>query len=150
MNAARIGSLDLGGPTDVDTMTPANPSCSTRDDKRREGSGDAKGKGRAETAPSAPYTQEERARLKRDWGGEFKFLTTHGLSIYKEDDRDEGRRMARAMMERDADVEDGGGADGRKRRRVGDDKDEDGEVGINDDMPPGHVANHAFTDEELD
>ncbi|KAK4155335.1 hypothetical protein C8A00DRAFT_42055 [Chaetomidium leptoderma] len=69
----------------------------------REVSDGGKGKDKAEAAPSAPYQEEEKGWLKREWGGEFKFLTAHGLSIYKEEDRDEGRRMARAMMEVDED-----------------------------------------------
>jgi hypothetical protein len=62
-----------------------------------------KGKAKAEAAPSAPYTEEEKGWLKREWGDEFKFLTTYGLSIYKDEDRDEGRRIVRAMMEVDED-----------------------------------------------
>lgn len=60
-----------------------------------------KGKDKAEAAPSAPYTEAEKGWLKREWGGEFKFLAAYGLSTYKDEDRDEGRRMARAMMEVD-------------------------------------------------
>jgi hypothetical protein len=45
-----------------------------------------------------PYTTEEKAWLKANYGGEFKFLRTLGLSIYKEDDREEGRSIARSFM----------------------------------------------------
>lgn len=62
-----------------------------------------KGKNKAEAAPSALYTEEEEGWLKREWGGEFKFLTAYGLSIYKDKDRDEGRRIVRAMREVDED-----------------------------------------------
>ncbi|KAK4182170.1 hypothetical protein QBC35DRAFT_396505 [Podospora australis] len=48
-----------------------------------------------------PYTSEERQWLQRHWGGEFKFLQAYGLSIYKEEDREEGRRIVRAFMEQD-------------------------------------------------
>jgi hypothetical protein len=54
-----------------------------------------------EAAPAARYTAEERNWLQRNWGGEFHFLGAHGLSIYKEDDREEGRRIVRAMMRQD-------------------------------------------------
>ncbi|KAK4117069.1 hypothetical protein N656DRAFT_773078 [Canariomyces notabilis] len=55
------------------------------------------------------YTAEEKEWLKRNWGGEFRFLTSHGLSIYDEDDREEGRRIVRAIMEKDDDEERGNG-----------------------------------------
>ncbi|KAK4033178.1 hypothetical protein C8A01DRAFT_40370 [Parachaetomium inaequale] len=51
--------------------------------------------------PSPPYTKEEKDWLKRHWDGEFKFLLAYGMSIYKEEDREEGRRIVRAMMEQD-------------------------------------------------
>lgn len=54
--------------------------------------------GQAEAAPSATYTEEENGSLKREWGGELKFLAAYRLSIYKDEDRDDGRRMARTMM----------------------------------------------------
>lgn len=56
-----------------------------------------------EKGQSAPYTKEEKDWLKRNWGGEFKFLIAYGLSIYDDDDREEGRRIARAMMAADED-----------------------------------------------
>jgi hypothetical protein len=46
----------------------------------------------------ALYSAEEKAWLKTHYDGEFKFLRVHGLSIYKEEDRDDGRSIARAMM----------------------------------------------------
>jgi hypothetical protein len=44
------------------------------------------------------YTAEEKAWLKQKWGGEYKMLIAHSLSIYKEEDRKEGRSITRAMM----------------------------------------------------
>ncbi|KAF4984518.1 hypothetical protein FZEAL_314 [Fusarium zealandicum] len=41
---------------------------------------------------------EEKQWLKRHWGSEFKFLASYGLSIYKEDDREEGRATLRAII----------------------------------------------------
>lgn len=52
---------------------------------------------------SPPYTNQEKNWLKQHWGGEFQFLIVYGLSIHKDEDRDEGRRIARAMMEDDED-----------------------------------------------
>ncbi|KAL8349305.1 hypothetical protein RB601_001915 [Gaeumannomyces tritici] len=62
------------------------------------------GSDNAEDAPLAPYTAEERAWLKREWGSEFEFLRTYGLSIYKDEDCEEGRVIARAMMNEDEDT----------------------------------------------
>ncbi len=65
----------------------------------------ARGRKRTEAAPSAPYTDEKKDWLNGGGGSESSFLTAHGLSIYKDKERGDGRRMARAMMEGD---EDGG------------------------------------------
>ncbi|KAL8294586.1 hypothetical protein RB597_007782 [Gaeumannomyces tritici] len=73
-------------------------------DTNQEGTDFGKGKDKAEDAPSAPYTAEEKAWLKREWGSEFKLLRTYGLSIYKDEDREEGKVIARAMMEYDEEI----------------------------------------------
>ncbi|KAK6198245.1 hypothetical protein LQW54_010459 [Pestalotiopsis sp. IQ-011] len=52
------------------------------------------------------YTQDEKAWLKKHYGNEFKFLRTYGLSIYKENDRAEGRHLARSMMATDDEDDD--------------------------------------------
>jgi hypothetical protein len=71
--------------------------------RKGEASDGREGKGTAEASPSEPYTKEEKDWLKKHRKGELKFLTVHGLSIYKEGDRDEGRQMVRAMMGTDED-----------------------------------------------
>jgi hypothetical protein len=48
-----------------------------------------------------PYTAEEKAYLKEQFGGEYRMLREQGLSIYKESDREEGRAIMRAFMEQD-------------------------------------------------
>ncbi|KAK4655507.1 hypothetical protein QC762_302987 [Podospora pseudocomata] len=48
-----------------------------------------------------PYTAEEKQWLRVHFDGEFKFLMAYGLSIYDEDERAEGRLIARAMMAND-------------------------------------------------
>ncbi|KAK3988224.1 hypothetical protein QBC44DRAFT_293333 [Cladorrhinum sp. PSN332] len=54
------------------------------------------------TEQDAPiYTSKEKLWLEVNWGGEFKFLAAYGLSIHKDEDREEGRRIARAMIARD-------------------------------------------------
>lgn len=46
---------------------------------------------------SKKYTKGEKKWIKRHYESEFKFLQQHGLSIYKEEEREEGRRIVRAM-----------------------------------------------------
>lgn len=65
---------------------------------------------------SPPYVSAEKAWLKRAFGGEFKFLRSYGLSIYRDKDREEGRRIARGLIEIEA-FEDNGVAD----RKYGED-----------------------------
>jgi hypothetical protein len=48
-----------------------------------------------------PYTTAEKNWLNVHWGGEFQFLQAYQLSIYDEDDREEGRRIVRAFMAQD-------------------------------------------------
>lgn len=47
------------------------------------------------------YTKEEKAWLKKHWGNEHKFLQAYGLSIYKEDEREEGRALVRDLLQPD-------------------------------------------------
>lgn len=57
-------------------------------------------------ATEPPFSAEEKKFLKKHWGGEYRFLLTYGLSIFKEEDREEGRGILRALMTgSDADVE---------------------------------------------
>ncbi|KAJ5232169.1 hypothetical protein N7468_005125 [Penicillium chermesinum] len=50
---------------------------------------------------SGKRTDAENAWIKKHYGTEFKFLAMHGLSIYKEEDREEGRAIMRAFMDSD-------------------------------------------------
>ena len=81
-----------------------------------------------------PYNEHEKQWLKENFGNEFKFLRTHGLSIYKEDERAEGRAMAREMMRRDDEGEDDG-------------DDFEAELERNSNA---HFADHHFSGPELD
>lgn len=47
------------------------------------------------------FTSAERAWVKKHFGNEFKFLQTYGLSIYKDEDREEGRAIVRTLMSND-------------------------------------------------
>lgn len=51
------------------------------------------------------YTPEEKKWLKDNWQDEFHFLQAYQLSIHKEEDRAEGRRIVRALMQGDTDEE---------------------------------------------
>lgn len=44
-------------------------------------------------------SSEEKAWLKRHSGNEYRFLQTYGLSIYKDEDREEGRAILRTLMQ---------------------------------------------------
>ncbi|KAL9109157.1 MAG: hypothetical protein Q9227_006082 [Pyrenula ochraceoflavens] len=47
------------------------------------------------------YTPEEKAWLKKHYNGEFHFLQSFGLKIYEDEDREEGRRILRGLMQHD-------------------------------------------------
>ncbi|CZR49933.1 uncharacterized protein FPRO_16138 [Fusarium proliferatum ET1] len=48
-----------------------------------------------------PLKATEDVWVKKHYGDEFKFLQVHGLSIFKEEDRAEGRIIIRTMISRD-------------------------------------------------
>ena len=52
-------------------------------------------------AYTPPYTAAEKRWLEVHYGGEFHFLRCYSLSIYDEGDREEGRIIARSLMEED-------------------------------------------------
>ena len=126
---AAPSASSTGVDNDDHSTSPLNPALT----KGAETLDPGKGKGKTGAAPSAPYTDEEKDWLKRHWGGEFKFLLAHQLSIYKDEDRDEGRRIVRAMMEAEED-----------------DEDEDGGVGNDERALQAHAADYNFAKEELD
>jgi hypothetical protein len=55
-----------------------------------------------------PYTDDEKVYLKKNWRSEYHFLLKHGLSIYKEEDRAEGRSILRAFRDKDSSKEKSG------------------------------------------
>jgi hypothetical protein len=85
---------------------------------------------------TASYTAEETAFLKKTYGSEYHFLMQHGLQIYKEEDREEGRAILRAVMREDEMSED----------------DESGDQEDEFDMAQlvGHQADYNFTHRQLD
>lgn len=55
-----------------------------------------------------PYTDDEKVYLKKNWRSEYHFLLKHGFSIYKEEDRAEGRSILRAFRDKDGSEEKSG------------------------------------------
>ena len=92
-------------------------------------------------AVSTSLTQLEKKWLKDHYGGEFHFLRQHGLSIYKEEDREEGRSILRALMEDDDDDLDGDESDEGSTNSFLRDLEED---------PTSHAADYYFSEQELD
>ena len=95
-----------------------------------------------------PFTDEEKEWLKKNWGGEFRFLRAHLLKIHDEDDRAEGRRIVRAMMHDSDDSDDSNDGD-----------DDDGSFilsytdghGVKPIVPhaDGHLVDYYFSENEL-
>lgn len=86
---------------------------------------------------SPPLTQEEKQWMKDNYRDEFHFLRMYGLSIYKEEDRDEDRRTLRALMEDPGDeASDTSSLDSFQRDLAND--------------PTSHAADYHFSESELD
>ncbi|KAM0523024.1 hypothetical protein ACHAPE_001515 [Trichoderma viride] len=92
------------------------------------------------------YTSEEKQWLEKHYGGEFKFLMTHGLKIHDEEDRAEGRAIMRALA-RDDDSTDDNDEDDDGMEMVDEEEDEEEEE---DSDPEDHLADYHFNEEELD
>lgn len=108
---------------------------------------EAKAKQASKSDSAPPLTTVEKDFLKKHYGNEPKFLLMPELSIYKEDDREEGRRILRALM---SDLEDEADA-------LEDSEDDDDQsVESNDFLadlerdPTSHVADYKFSNDQLD
>ena len=108
---------------------------------------------------SPPYTAEEKRWLKENYKDEFHFLRTQGLSIYNEEDREEGRGIVRAFMEEevyltDDDDDNYDEEDNDAAWSEGDEQDElDERSSFERDLeeyPESHVADYHFSKEQLD
>ena len=90
-------------------------------------------------ATNPPITQAEKKWLKdNNYKDEFHLLREQGLSIYKEEDRAEGRLIMRAIMEQDQDHDgEGGNGDNSFLRELEED-------------PMSHMADYSFSAEQLD
>ena len=99
-----------------------------------------------------PYTDAEKVWLKQNYKDEYHFLLQHGLSIYKDEDREDGRAMARSLMAADDEVPD-------DSKEVSDGNNEDEEEEEEDDTdtflaeleddPTSHVADYHFSEKQL-
>ncbi|KAL8948012.1 MAG: hypothetical protein Q9222_005763 [Ikaeria aurantiellina] len=85
---------------------------------------------------SRPLTAEEKQWMKTKYGNEFHFLRAFGLSIYEEEDREEGRRILRAHMACESDEDDDDESQCSFERELEQD-------------PTSHFADHYFSKEEL-
>ena len=86
--------------------------------------------------PNGPLTKAEKKWLKDNWGGEFHFLRSYCLSIYKEEDREEGRIIMQALMEDDQDDDDNDNGNTFLRELEQD--------------PTSHLADYQFSAKELE
>lgn len=82
--------------------------------------------------PDLGYTKEEKAWLKIHYGDEYKFLRDHGLSIYDDDEREEGRAIVRSFMAKEDED---------------DDEEEEGEE--SDEDMEGHMVDYLFDEPSL-
>jgi len=64
--------------------------------------------GRTTHYPRPGYTEKEKGWLRENYRNEFQFLRDFGLSIYKDEDREEGRAILRSLMrsEEEGELED--------------------------------------------
>lgn len=85
------------GPTPFDTSSMYYINVLWPDSERRRWEAE-RAAGALRPAAVPLLSAEEKRWLKEHWGGEFKFLASYGLNIYKEEDREEGRVILRAMM----------------------------------------------------
>ena len=101
---------------------------------------------------SADLTAAERTWLKDNYKGEFYFLRCFGLSVYEDEDREEGRRILRAFMQAsNAESSTDEDADGELQYSE-DDNDEESIHSFEADMeadPAAHFADHFFTKAQL-
>ncbi len=93
---------------------------------------------------SPELTQEEKQWLKDKYRGEFHFLRSYGLSIYKEEDRDEGRRILRALMDDSSDAASDGASDGASEASS-----TNSFLRELENDPTSHAADYHFSESEL-
>lgn len=85
------------------------------------------------------YNDDEKQWLKKNFGNEFKFLLQYELSIYKEEDRDEGQQIVKAMM-----------ANELHEDEEGEGEEENSFLADLEADPASHVADYHFNEAELE
>ena len=85
---------------------------------------------------AAPYTAEEIAFLKKNYGSEFHFLMQHGLETFSDEDRQEGQAILRAIMQE---------SDVSEEEDIDDNEDD-----LDESEFEGHQADYNFTERQLD
>lgn len=60
----------------------------------------------SQLSDSSLYSPEEKDFIKQNYRNEFHFLREHGLSIYKDEDRAEGRQILRSLMADESPIDD--------------------------------------------
>jgi hypothetical protein len=97
-----------------------------------------------------PYTDAEKAWLKKNYKDEYHFLQQNGLSIYKDEDREDGRALGRSLMAADDEVsaDSEGVSDGNNEEEEEDD-DADAFLAELDADPTSHVADYHFSEKQL-
>lgn len=97
-----------------------------------------------------PYTDAEKAWLKKNYKDEYHFLQQNGLSIYKDEDREDGRALARSLMTADDKVsaDNEGVSDGNNEEEEEDD-DADTFLAELEADPTSHVADYHFSEKQL-
>ncbi|EGR49887.1 uncharacterized protein TRIREDRAFT_121125 [Trichoderma reesei QM6a] len=153
---ARLLSLRLSGPPigprlapskfDPDTLYAASINWPREERARweaqvQQGNAD---NGKDQWIGDQPYTDEEKAWVKKHFGNEFRLLMLYGLSIHDEEDRAEGRAIARSFMRADAEREDD------EMDQDDDDDEEEEEEEEDENDFERHLADHHFDAQQLD
>nr|POE49533.1 hypothetical protein CFP56_50450 [Quercus suber] len=98
-----------------------------------------------------PYTDEEKQYIKKSgFADEFHFLRDHGLSIYNEEDREDGRLLLRQLMLHDDEHIDEEKENDEDDDEDGEDDDEDSFLAEIERDPSSHVADYRFSEAQLD
>ena len=112
---------------------------------------------KAKNGNEVEYSSAEKAWMKRAFGGESKLLASYGLTIHKEEDRREGRSVARAIIEKEAaDAEDyehdKTRAEEDKTENENEEEEEEEKQFVADleSDPASHLADRFFSEPQLD
>ncbi|RDL38144.1 uncharacterized protein BP5553_05577 [Venustampulla echinocandica] len=109
-----------------------------------------------------PYTATEKAWLKQHYKDEYHFLQQHSLSIYKDEDREEGRAIVRSFIAAEAEgsagtegaldsnTEDDGSLPDLLSQDDVDDDDANSLLLELEEDPMSHLADYYFTGKQLD